>query len=120
VEQVRTAESRNGRTALHPRTEGSPLGGERPNLADWDQLDKQVGGQLIKMQSPLALCAKAPSSPPCTQIFKQLKNPYYLGDEPGLTQTLGWVDAWISQPSVYAVAARTTNDVAAGVNFARA
>jgi FAD/FMN-containing dehydrogenase len=52
-------------------------------------------------------------------VFKELKNPYYLGDEVGLTQSLGWVDAWTSQPSVYAVAARTTDDVVAAVNFAR-
>ena len=36
-----------------------------------------------------------------------------------LTQTTGWVDAWTSTPSVYAVAARATGDVVAAVNFAR-
>ncbi|HKW84306.1 MAG TPA: FAD-binding oxidoreductase, partial [Burkholderiaceae bacterium] len=36
-----------------------------------------------------------------------------------LTQTLGWVDAWTSMPSAYAVAAQTTADVVAAVNFAR-
>jgi FAD/FMN-containing dehydrogenase len=49
-----------------------------------------------------------------------LKNPYYIGDEVGLTETLGWVDGWTSQPSVYAVAARSTADIVAAVNFARA
>jgi FAD/FMN-containing dehydrogenase len=62
---------------------------------------------------------QAPSSPSCTQIFKELKNPYYLGDEIGLTQSLGWVNAWTSRPSIYAVAAETTDDVVAAVNFAR-
>ena len=38
---------------------------------------------------------------------------------PALTQTMGWVDAWTSQPSVYVVAAETASDVAAAVNFAR-
>src|SRR5262245_16818118 len=76
-----------------------------PSAADWYRLDKQIGGQLIKVRTPRAVCAQAPSDAPCAQIFKRLKNPYYLGDEPGLTQTLGWVDAWTSQPSVYAVAA---------------
>jgi FAD/FMN-containing dehydrogenase len=61
----------------------------------------------------------APSSADCERVFKELKNPYYLGDEVGLTQSLGWVDAWTSRPSVYAVAARTTADVVAAVNFAR-
>jgi FAD/FMN-containing dehydrogenase len=73
----------------------------------------------VKVRSPLAACTDAPSSPTCEQLFKDLKNPYYLGDEIGLTQSLGWVDAWTSRPSVYAVSARTTDDVVAAVNFAR-
>ena len=36
-----------------------------------------------------------------------------------MTQTLGWVGAWTSRPSVYAVAAKSTADVVAAVNFAR-
>jgi len=53
------------------------------------------------------------------QIPDNLENPYYLGDQPGLTQTLGWLDAWATRPSVYAVAARNAHDIAAAVNFAR-
>ena len=64
-------------------------------------------------------CVRARHGAACAEFFERLKNPYYLGDEPGLTQTLGWVDAWTSQPSVYAVAARKTADVVAAVNFAR-
>jgi FAD/FMN-containing dehydrogenase len=67
----------------------------------------------------MAACQEAPSSLHCAQVFRDLKNPYYLGDEIGLTQSLGWVDGWTSRPSAYAVAARTTQDVAAAVNFAR-
>jgi hypothetical protein len=87
-----------------------------PSEASWDRLSRDVGGRLVKVRSPLAACADAPSSPACAQVFKDLKNPYYLGDEVGLTQSLGWVDAWTSRPSVYAVAARTTDDVVAAVN----
>jgi FAD/FMN-containing dehydrogenase len=90
-----------------------------PSDADWDQLKQKVGGRLFKVQSPLAACAPSASSADCAQVFKELKNPYYLGDEAGLTQTLGWIDAWTSQPSVYCVAAQTTDDVVAAVNFAR-
>ncbi len=57
--------------------------------------------------------------PDCRDLVRELKNPYFLGDDPALTQTLGWVDAWTSQPSTYAVAAETADDVAAAVNFAR-
>ncbi len=78
-----------------------------------------VGGRLIKVESPLPACQKDPTSASCSEFFKQLKNPYYIGDHPGLTQTSGWVDAWTSAPSVYAVAAAKTDDVVAAVNFAR-
>jgi hypothetical protein len=57
--------------------------------------------------------------PDCQDVFDNLKNPYYLGDQVALTDTTGWVDAWTSAPSVYAVAAKQTSDVVAAVNFAR-
>jgi FAD/FMN-containing dehydrogenase len=90
-----------------------------PSEASWDQLDRDVGGRLIKVRSPLADCVGGRPDANCEQLFKELKNPYYLGDEVGLTQSLGWVGAWTSEPSVYAVAAKTTQDVVAAVNFAR-
>ncbi|HSW09123.1 FAD-binding oxidoreductase [Aquabacterium sp.] len=74
---------------------------------------------MIKVRSPLDECPNAPSGPACTQLFKAIKNPYFIGEEVALTQTLGWVDAWRCAPSVYAVAARTTAHVVAAVNFAR-
>jgi FAD/FMN-containing dehydrogenase len=90
-----------------------------PSEASWDQLNHDVGGRLIKVRSPLADCVGGTPDAACEQVFKELKNPYYLGDEVGLTQSLGWVGAWTSEPSVYAVAAKTTQDVVAAVNFAR-
>jgi FAD/FMN-containing dehydrogenase len=71
------------------------------------------------VKSPLAACRAAPNSAECEEFFRKLKNPYYIGDQPALTQTSGWVDAWISAPSVYAVAAARTEDVVAAVDFAR-
>ncbi|HYC25460.1 MAG TPA: FAD-binding oxidoreductase, partial [Roseiarcus sp.] len=90
-----------------------------PAEADWDELGRDVGGRLLKVVSPLSACEKSPSDTACAQVFKELKNPYYLGDEPALTQSLGWVGAWTSRPSAYAVAAEKTEDIVAAVNFAR-
>ncbi len=90
-----------------------------PSGESWDQLNREVEGRLIKVNSPLAACVGSSFDAACAQTFKELKNPYYLGDEVGLTQSLGWVGAWTSEPSVYAVAAKTTADVVAAVNFAR-
>jgi FAD/FMN-containing dehydrogenase len=74
---------------------------------------------LIKVSSPLDLCRSAPEGAACRDLFRELKNPYFIGDQVNLTQTTGWVDAWTSQPSAYAVAAETTRDIVAAVSFAR-
>jgi FAD/FMN-containing dehydrogenase len=105
--------------AARPHSRVRPGDPAWPSEASWSRLSRDVGGRLVKVQSPLTTCTDAPSSAACAKVFKDLKNPYYLGDEVGLTQSLGWVDAWTSSPSVYAVAARTTEDIVAAVNFAR-
>jgi FAD/FMN-containing dehydrogenase len=90
-----------------------------PSPQQWEALNKAVNGNLIKIESPLAACNSETNKATCDEIFKNLKNPYFIGDNPALTQTSGWLDAWTSAPSVYAVAAKSANDVAAAVDFAR-
>jgi FAD/FMN-containing dehydrogenase len=90
-----------------------------PSEESWNKLGRAVEGRLIKVNSPLSACREAPDSPECAKLFKALRNPYYIGDHVELTQTSGWVGAWTSRSSVYAVAARKTTDVVAAVNFAR-
>jgi FAD/FMN-containing dehydrogenase len=87
-----------------------------PAADQWQRLRAQVGDRLLKLQSPFA-----PDSPKVVrdEAMAQLDNPFYLGDQPALTQTSGWFGAWTSQPSPYAVAAESTADVVAAVNFAR-
>src|SRR5438309_4925375 len=90
-----------------------------PSQSAWKQLNDQVGGNLIPVNSPLSLLKTHPTGATAGNLWKNLKNPYYIGDDPGLTQSMGWVDAWTSKPSVYAVAARNAQDVVAAVKFAR-
>jgi FAD/FMN-containing dehydrogenase len=90
-----------------------------PSDAHWDELKRQVGGNLLTPTSMLADCEAASSSASCLDLVKNLRNPYYIGDQPSGTQVSGWLDAWTPAPSAYAVAARTTADVVAAVNFAR-
>lgn len=91
-----------------------------PSQEAWKRLKDAVGGNLIKVDFPLTPCmASSPAGGDCKALFEDLKNPYYIGDNPGVTQTLGWVDGWTTKPSVYAVAARNGEDIAAAVNFAR-
>ncbi|HET8763873.1 MAG TPA: FAD-binding oxidoreductase [Rhodanobacter sp.] len=83
-----------------------------PTAAEWGRLKQQVGGRLLKLEPPFAQGAMSPA-------LQQLANPFAIGDNPALTQTSGWANAWSSQPSAYAVAAENTADVVAAVDFAR-
>ena len=78
-------------------------------------------GRLHKVVSPFENCTAAPAGAVCQEALTYLKkkNPFYIGDQPALTETSGWVDAWTSRPSVYVVAAESTADVVAAVDFAR-
>jgi FAD/FMN-containing dehydrogenase len=93
-----------------PRYRVRPGDSRWPSAAEWNRLRERVSGRLIQPLSPLA----------SGRGLEHLRNPYFLGDEPALTQTSGWLDAWTSSPSAYAVAAERTADVVAAVNFARA
>jgi FAD/FMN-containing dehydrogenase len=89
-----------------------------PSEAKWQELNAKVGGQLVAVRSPLEAC-KGAARAACDTIFKQFKNPYFIRDNVALTQTTGWAEAWVSNPSAYAVDARSAADVSAAVNFAR-
>ena len=91
-----------------------------PTEQDWRRLSLEVGGRLIKVQSPLDACIASPSAAKTKALFAALRNPFYIGEQASLTQTLGWAGAWACAPSVYAVRAASAQDVAAAVNFARA
>jgi FAD/FMN-containing dehydrogenase len=95
-----------------------PLFAAVPKDSAWDELRRRVGPRLIPINSPLVASARTGGAGSDT-LFKALKNPYYLGDEPSLTQSLGWTGAWTSQPSLMAVAAESASDVAAAVEVAR-
>ncbi len=90
-----------------------------PSPAMWEQLNRAVGGRLIQVKPLLAACEQQPNSAACNAVLLNLRDPYFLGEQPAGTESSGWVDAWQSAASVYAVPAHTTADVVAAVNFAR-
>ena len=87
-----------------------------PGEAEWRRLNAAVGNRLLKPLSPFRQCGPGEA---CEALFRDLGNPYFVRDNPALTQSLGWADAWVSQPSAYAVAAASAADVAAAVRFAK-
>src|SRR5216684_3162426 len=73
-----------------------------PAPAEWERLGASLHGKLEQPRPPLAS-----------------KNPFYLQDQPGGTQSTGWLGAWNTASSAYAVAAEDADDIVAAVNFAR-
>ncbi|MGB8465006.1 MAG: hypothetical protein WCE49_08690 [Terrimicrobiaceae bacterium] len=58
-----------------------------PGAASCEKLKQDVGGNLIKVQSPFAACKGAAGSAECQEVIKNLQNPFYIGDQAGATQT---------------------------------
>jgi FAD/FMN-containing dehydrogenase len=91
-----------------------------PSPAQWAALGESVGGRLVMVQSAFTVCSPDAGSAACTNLFEnQLTDPFFIDQNVSLTQTLGWTDAFTSEPSAYAVLAASSADVAAAVNFAR-
>jgi FAD/FMN-containing dehydrogenase len=90
-----------------------------PDPAEWAALGESVGGRLVEVRSPFAVCKPNARSAACANLFQDLLDPFFIQENAALTQTLGWTDAWTSRPSAYAVLASSSADVAAAVNFAR-
>ncbi|HEY3776851.1 MAG TPA: FAD-binding oxidoreductase [Rhizomicrobium sp.] len=90
-----------------------------PRPAQWQKLKDAVGGNLIEVHGLFDACRSDPEGAACQDALKNIRNPFWIGDQPAGTQVSGWWNAWRPAPSVYAVRARNAPDVAAAVNFAR-
>ena len=73
----------------------------------WAELKSRLGERLAPVRSPL-VAVRDSGGKGADALFAAMKNPYFNSDDAGLTQTLGWTDAWTSAPSTYVVAAEGT------------
>ena len=110
------AASNATRSALRRVRPGDPAW---PSAAQWQQLNDAAGGNLIKVQPLFSPCASEADDAACRDVIANIKNPFYISDQPAGTEVSGWLDAWAPAPSAYAVKARNSAEVVAAVNFAR-
>ena len=74
---------------------------------------------LIKVELAARRLRRRAAGAACAQVFKELKNPYYLGDEVGLpSRSAGSAPGRRSRASTRSPR-KSTADVVAAVNFAR-
>ena len=102
--------------ALIRRVRPSEPGWPKPEI--WQELKGAVGGNCLRCNRSL-LVVRTMQKSVLFGALQNMRNPFWIADQPAGTETSGWLDAWTSAPSVYAVAARDAADVAAAVNFAR-
>src|SRR3954471_19785769 len=91
-----------------------------PSATDWQKLKAAIGGNLIEPRPLFVGCTPDAKSAPCQDVLRNMRNPFYIGDQPSGTQVSGWLDAWTPAASAYAVKPRNVLDVVKAVNFARA
>lgn len=90
-----------------------------PSASQWQTLNNSVGGNLLAVRSLFGSCERDQKDAACLDALRNIRNPFWIGDQPAGTQVSGWLDAWTPSPSAYAIKARNAADVAAGVTFAR-
>ena len=90
-----------------------------PAQAEWQRFGASLHGKLEQPQSPLAACRADAAGQACAEALKNSKNPFFLQDQPGGTESAGWLGAWNAATSAWAVVARDSSDIAAAVDFAR-
>ena len=78
-----------GLQAAAPTSRYRPSDAAWPSQTAWKQLNETVGGNLIPVDFPLSILKNNPDSDAAKALLKNLKNPYYIGDQAGLTETLG-------------------------------
>jgi FAD/FMN-containing dehydrogenase len=100
-----------GRAAAAALSRVRPADPGWPSESQWAELAKAIGGRLSR---------PVPASKLGDAFEKFARNPFYRADTPGLTENAGWLDAWLSEPSAYVVAAESAADVSAAVRFADA
>lgn len=92
-----------------------------PQQADWAALNARVHGRLLQPQPLFGACERDDgTAAACREVLNDIRNPFYIGEQPAGTEVSGWFEAWRPAVSRYAVKARTRADVAAAVQFARA
>lgn len=96
-----------------------PSDPEWPTEAEFEKLNRAVGGNLIRPRPLFAPCVAQPKGADCADVTNNMRNPFYIADQPAGTEVSGWLGAWTPAASEYAIAARDTDHVVAGVNFAR-
>ena len=89
-------------------------GGRRRDV-DWAALADVLGERLLAVDDPLSACRLNPQAAACRAALSDLHNPFAVEEHPGGFHTTGWYGAFEDRTAEYAVAAESSDDVAAAL-----
>jgi trans-aconitate methyltransferase len=70
-----------------------------PNQQAWHDLARRVDGRLVPAELPYQICIDQSQSSACEDRLEQLKNPFFIQEQPAGTQSTGWLNGWEARPS---------------------
>src|SRR5580693_7006604 len=69
------------------RSRVRPADPKWPSPAEWTRLKEQVSGNLIEPHSPFESCESGPDAADCLAALNNIRNPFWVGEQPGGTET---------------------------------
>ena len=90
-----------------------PGDAEWPGAAEWEKLRAAVDGNLIRPKTLFASCAADANGADCADVMKNMRNPFYISDQPGGTEVSGWLATTGPRTSPPTAARSTSRAIAA-------
>ncbi len=90
-----------------------------PTEQEWTSLAESLEGSVFEPEKFLAPCLENAQSHACQAVLQNVKNPFFVEDQPAGGQNTGWIDAWSFQPPLYVAEVRSAYDIAKVVSFAK-
>lgn len=108
--------SSQARAALMKRVRPSDAAWPKPE--QWKALADSLEGTLEDCVRPVDVIMAQHGGALDDAARAELQNPFLIQDFSGGTQSAGWLDGWVAQPSAHVVIPRSAQDISKAITFA--
>lgn len=106
----------NGPSGIARRARPSEAAWPKPE--DWKALADSIEGTLEDCVRPVDVVVAENGGKLTEAARQELQNPFLIQEYSGGTQSAGWLDGWISEPSAHVVIPKNAQDISKAVKFA--
>lgn len=90
-----------------------------PKPDAWKALADSLEGGIEPFVRPVDVVMKAHGGALTGAAQAEIRNPFVIQDHSGGTQSAGWLDGWVAEPSAQVIVPKTAQDVSKAIRFAR-